>query len=380
MSNELRKPGWDKIEITRIANEHYSTWSEMFSIHDWSNDGKPENQIAATRIVETYGSVEKFVDMHDGGRAANPFLTPHAALEAQPNDVWLTSFYGFGPETWAMFGFTKEADRKGFLDVSQPGALVVVYGTKGLPKADAGKVLGVLQVSHLCGPGEAFVAHSEWAKKMEEFPEKWNYGVQVTRAWKIPEDCRPAIEDFAPATYSHGKAQAIGRYGSRLAREETQKLLGLIFEEVPVFNRPTLPSTIPATGAEAFNPSRPGPVSRNPYLVKESEGPKHLYILQMTGPTEHFIHEGAGSGEIIKVGFSVSPITRQKAFIAALPGNRIAWKILHSTFNEGREPFPTSAAALAGEKAMVDLFFLASADAIAKAWAIGNQMAREHKL
>jgi hypothetical protein len=384
-----RSPGWDKRAVNQIARDVYGSLRQMFDAHGWDTDGKTPGQVAPTRVKVAYGNVESFVGAHKNGILRNAILNPSAAIDNDPPDVWLTSFYGFTPENWAMFGFTVEADRRSFLEQSNPGDLVVIYGTKDLNTSDAGKVLGVIQVSHVIDTAQRFLSQEVWAKKLQSHPGKWNFGVQILRAWKVPIDCQPSIESFAPATYSHAKAQAIGRYGMRLALADIKSLKALALEEVSVLRLPAVTPTVLLPGSEALRPSRPGPISRNPYLVRESEGPKHLYILRMTGPTDHFVNETVGDREIVKVGFSVSPETRRRAFSAALPGSRIAWEILHSTFSEGNKPFPNSAAALAGEQAMVRLldkeghslggeFFVASKEAIDRAWSIGNQTAKGH--
>jgi hypothetical protein len=121
-------------------------------------------------------------------------------------------------------------------------------------------------------------------------------------------------------------------------------------------------------------------------MVREAEGPKHLYILRLHGDADRFLGYGSGGRSIIKVGFSMSPQTRRDAHNKALPACAFKWHIENSTFAEKRIPFPSSNHALAGEKVMKELldreakslggeFFLADQQAIGRAWKAAIQAA-----
>ena len=114
-------------------------------------------------------------------------------------------------------------------------------------------------------------------------------------------------------------------------------------------------------------------------MVREAEGPKHLYILRLHGDADKFLGYGASGHSIVKVGFSVSPQTRCNAHNSALPACAFEWKIEKSTCADGRLPFPSSRHALAGEGEMKKLlahegnslggeFFLAETASIDRAW------------
>lgn len=387
MNNDERSPGWDKRAVNLIAKEQYGGLRPMFDEHGWTTDGRIISQIAPTKVVETYGSIAAFELAHRFGKGGNAVLDPQAAILRKPPDVWLTSYYGFDPETWGLVTFTDPADRANFVEQSAPGALVVVYGTKSLKTKDAGRILGVQQVSHIVGPSEDFIEPTAWAAKQGRNPKSWNYGVQCTRAWRLPEEFRPLVDDFAPDTYSTNDARTIGRRGKRMTSREARTLLKLPFIEVPVYNGQPVELLPPQLGEIVLTPSKPGPVSQTPRMVREAEGEKHLYILKMRGELQHFIGEKPAGRRIVKVGFSVSPDSRRMAFDAALPGNRISWEVHRSTFKDGMPPFPSSKHALAGEKAMVNYlkengrslggeFFLASDDAIERAWSLGVKTAK----
>jgi len=390
MTNTNRKPGWDKKAINKIGTDYYGDLESMFDAHGWETNGKTFGQIAPTRVVETYGSVEVFVSAHELGKAGKLFLNPLAAIDLELPEVWLTSFYGFAPQYWGLLGFTYEKDRDNFIRDSKPGALIVCYGTKSLEKGMAGRVLGIQQVSHKVGDAKEFIAPAQWLEKVEEFPDKWNFGVECTRAWEIPEEWRPSIEEFANVTYSHDNAQTIARRCKRLTRAEAAKILDLTLREVPVYGGNPVEILPPTIGPVALKTSKAGPVSQQPFMVREAEGPKHLYVLSLNGDISPFFDGKIKCRKIVKVGFSVSPETRKMAFNAALPGDRIKWEVCRTTYEEDYAPLESSKPALAGEKAMKDFlekntkslggeFFLANDEDIDKAWKKAVSAARNWK-
>lgn len=390
MSAPTRKRGWDKKAINRIASEEYGGLPEMFELHGWATDGKTFGQIAPTRVVESYGSVAAFENAHVGGRNCNPLFNPLAAIKADPPNVWLTSYYGYDPENWGLLAFGSADDRAKFIRESDPGALVVVYGTKSLGTDEAGKVLGVQQVSHLVGPSEQFISPAAWAQKQSEARnrKRWLFGVQSTRAWYVVPESRPDIGTFADKTWSGSAGRAIGRYCKRMTKAEAQKLLSLDMFECSVFGGRPIETPSLEKGREAFKPSRPGPVSQSGFNVSESEGPKHLYILELTGDEiGSFVDGDLGKKKIVKVGFSKSPEVRCRCFNRALPGNQFEWLVSRSTHSEGVAPYPSSHHAKAGEQAMVRYldghgtslggeFFCAKPSFLREAWKIGKGEAK----
>jgi hypothetical protein len=90
----------------------------------------------------------------------------------------------------------------------------------------------------------------------------------------------------------------------------------------------------------------------------------------------------------VKIGMSVSPATRLDAFNAALPAGAYAWILIRSNTMDNRPAYENSKLGLEGEKRMREVlskegvslggeFFLASDDAIERAWAEGQKAVRE---
>ncbi len=411
MKNPERPPGWDAQAIGDIAAKHYGDLVGLYEAHGWPERGQAMMPAQQGHVAREYRTVEAFVAAHANGVEGNATLNPMATITADPPDVWLTSLYGFRPDQWGFLGFTLKRDQTHFLNASRPGALVVIYGAGGAhDAAERWRVLGIQQQSHLTGTkwgflspeaadGERIQAQADAdkepnaAKKAAVYNkrrDKWQYAVKAVRAWRIPPERRPTIQEFAPESYWPKRGTVIGAQGVKLSPADARRLLDLDIVEVPVYGGAPVEALIPGPAQRILSPSRPGPVSQTGYLVREAEGPKHLYILRLQGHEDHFLGYQADGGQIVKVGFSSSPSTRCDAYSRALPAGAFEWKIEHSTFEEGRNPYPSSRHALAGERVMKNWldghgkslggeFFLAGRGAIEHAWGAAKEAAEKWK-
>lgn len=59
-----RGPGWDAKEISRVANEYFGSFQAMFGHHGWPEKGTMMMRKVQTRVKETYGSIDAFVEKH----------------------------------------------------------------------------------------------------------------------------------------------------------------------------------------------------------------------------------------------------------------------------------------------------------------------------
>lgn len=318
-------------------------------------------------------------------------MSPEQAIQHDPPNVWLTSYYGFTPESWGMLGFTNENDRSYFLRESRPGALVVIYGVGDeIPEDERGRILGIQQVSHETGDAEQFISGAQWRRKQANTDTRgrWNYGVRATKAWVLAPEDRMPVNEFADQTYTPERGRIIGKRGIKLAHSEAIKLLQFDWAETSVYKGPQIDTLIPEPAKIAFSPSKAGPVSQTPHLTREAEGEKHLYMLRLVGNADHFLGRDAGGRSIIKVGFSRSPATRCEDHNRHLPHDAaFHWEVLLSTREEGEEPYPSSFHAGAGERVMKDIldedaqslggeFFLADEAEYDQAWYRGKRAAR----
>ena len=391
MMKQDRSPGWDKAAVNGIAKKDYGSLQQMFEAHGWAKDGRTYGQIAPTRVVSVYGSVEAFVSAHENGVSGNSLQHPYAAIEAKMPNVWLTSFYGFDPEDWGSLGFSTEQRRQEFIDATHAGVLVVVYNSlQGDPHWR--RVVGILQCSHEKGYSKDFISPAAWQTKRENSKsrDKWNYAVKVKRAWRVAPEAMPLVTDFAPEATRSGAWQHIGARGVGLTRAEVRKIGDLLLQEVNVYGEANIVGSVAVSGKDALKTSKAGPVSKNSFVVTESEGPKHLYILTLRGDVDALLGKSAKGRLIVKAGFSKSPELRCDAFNKALPACAFRWEVSHTSVSLNSAPYPCSEHAKIGEKLMHELlckpdcgeslggeFFLAEPKQVEKAWLKGNQAARD---
>lgn len=346
---------------------------------------------APARVVEAYGSIKAFEELHQPGE----LMFPIEAIRSDPPNVWLTSFYGFGPEEWGLLGFTDRKMRTSFVNRSQPGVLVVVYGGREAPEAEQDKILGILQCSHRIGMAEQFMSPVAWERKEQNSRDakSWNFAVKATRAWRVAPETWMDVATFAPETYSAARARAVGAWGMQLKRTEAERILKLDLQEVDVYGETPIEVRAPNSALEVLAPSKAGPVSQCPFIVTEAEGPKHLYILKLQGDTDTFLGDASDGRPILKAGFSKNPQTRCDDHNRTLPGRcAFHWEVLFSGMLSGYDPYPSSEHAKTGERAMQRVlgrwpagcslggeFFLATDSLIEEAWSAGNLAAKEYR-
>ena len=319
-------------------------------------------------------------------------MDPLEAINADQPNVWLTSLDGFGPEEWGLLGFTLERMRVHFIKNSQPGALVVIFGSPKAEVAMRRKIIGLQSCSHTEGHATEFMSAKAWNEKEANPATKgrWNYAVKATRAWRVTPETRMPVDEFAPITYEPKRGRFLGSQGMRVKHSEATRLLTMDLVESSVFGEPPLAGAVPGPAVEILRPSKPGPVSQISFVTRESEGPKHLYVLDLVGDASRFLGYAADDRVIVKVGFSRSPETRRDDHNRALPQGAYVWRVNRSTFHEGDVAYPTSGHALAGERAMKDFleqaarslggeFFLGTRDVIDEAWERGKAAAAAYQ-
>ncbi|WP_029058486.1 hypothetical protein [Stappia stellulata] len=354
----------DMREIERIAVDTYDGLPEMARAHGWSPEIAQSAEAAQRAIVDTYGSLDVFRRAHAG----DAYPDPETLINVDPPRVWLTSTWGFQPEDYGSFGFSDFDKRRSFLEEIRPGDLLVIYCTKVKgPPAQRGRVPGLLQLSGRAGIAQRFISPVEWKKRPVDplLRDRWQHAVEAVRAWIIsPDSAWPTIEQFAPTTYRTSRARHIAKCPVRVTTDEARRLFDFNLREVSVYPNSGLPSddadgeACPAR--EALRPSKPGPVSQHPTEHKEAEGPKHLYVMRLTGSPFDFLdpsslpeRDDSAELQIFKVGFSHSPKTRCDAINAGLPRDALfRWEIFVSGSGVYGAPLPSSKEARIGEDAM----------------------------
>jgi hypothetical protein len=89
--------------------------------------------------------------------------------------------------------------------------------------------------------------------------------------------------------------------------------------------------------------------------VGETDGPKHLYILELRGNIAQYLGRSADAVEgkaIIKVGFSKSPLSRRDQIQSAYPKGQFEWAVVRPITIPEHAPYSNANVAIAGEDAM----------------------------
>jgi hypothetical protein len=309
--------------------------------------------------------------------------------------VWLTSLWGFSPESWGCIGFTEKRGLEFFLRQSDSETfLVAIYVTRNRgPEGMRGKVVGFYEITRQRGSVADFVAGDLLARlEAEGARGKWTYSLKASRAWSIIEEDWQPVETLFPKSYSVEKARYIGAQGVMIQPDEAEKLLSLTVYEVPVYGQTGKIDSVVTTMQEVVKPSKAVYPSQEPYWVGETDGPKHLYILHLTGDISAYLrrppHELEGM-QIIKVGFSRSPLGRRDQIQSAYPLGAYKWQVLHPKEIPADPPYPNAAVAIAGEDAMKRRlqegececlggeFFLANETFVTLAWGAGIEASRK---
>ncbi len=323
------------------------------------------------------------------------FVDPNEEHE-RGQAMWLTSFWGFDPANWGCIGFAEEWRRNKFLSQSRDGALVAIYVTRGKgPVNMRGKVVGILQLSHEVGPAKNFISGDAWARKQNdpESKDKWMYAVRATRAWRVVEEEWKDVDKIFSETYGSNNPELIGAQGVKLTKGEAEALGHLSVYEVPVYGQTGRTNSSLGSLESALSPSRAVPPATEPYWVGEVDGPKHLYILELTGDIATYLRRAPADVErkkIIKVGFSKSPTSRRDQIQAAYPAGQYKWEIALTGDLESAPPYPCAEVAIIGEDAMKRRlveegaeslgreFYLAEDWLVHKTWSAGKFAADEY--
>ena len=319
-------------------------------------------------------------------------MTGHAILDSFEG-AWITSLWGWSPDTWGCWAFSQEGRRDTFLQQEGFPFLVVNYVTENAPSSLAdglhGKVVGFYEITDTFGHRDEFTHPS--FRSLE--PGKWQYALKASRAFEILPEYRPTIREFDPSIRSEGRELPVAKHGAKLPSNSFQLLKTYPIREVPVFGC-SVPVDAGILTAGSTNNKGKGYVSGGAHsgggysVPPESDSEKELYILRLNGDEKTFLgYETHGKG-IFKVGLSISPETRRQCFNRAMPEGAYQWLVHRSTQADGHDRYPDFKAAEKGEMAMKKFladagyvtwlggeFYLADSETINTAWTVGRETA-----
>ena len=308
------------------------------------------------------------------------------------HDVWaedrtahITSFWGWGPEAWGTVGYSDSGRRDKIVQQTTDPFICVVYVTKTAPNAEPhlrGKVVGFYHVTHVSGDRDDFTApdHHELS------PKKWRYSLKATRAFEFLPEYRISIDEFDPTIAK--RAQSVSRYGEALSKGDRERLLKIPFREVAVYGVAQGYDDKIVFPKDKRGKVRGGNVNRSGYFVEGEpfDTEKELYILKLEGDVSAYLGTTSRDRVIVKIGLSVSPITRRDYFRKSMPEGAFRWQLYRSTRLDDHAPYPNFETAKTGEDAMKDHlasnadhlsgeFYASTAEVLNEAWEIGRRAA-----
>lgn len=308
--------------------------------------------------------------------------------------VWITSFWGWSPDTWGTVGFTQRGRRETVLQRSTDPFIVVGYVTKTAHDRNPdirgnldlrGKITGFYVVSHVKGHRNDFTA----TRHHERNPDQWVYSLKAIRAFSFVPEYRASIDDFDPTIAR--RARSVGSSGEELDEARIAKLRSIPYVEVTVFGGPEIifaDIQVPIQGPHMV---KSGPANRAGYTVsgEPPDTEKELYALVLNGDTSKFLGKPAQGQRIFKIGLSISPKIRLDAFQKTLPKGAFGWDLYRWTRGDGHKPYPNFEAAEAGERAMKEYlgkagrwlngeFYSATDSIFEAAWQAGRHAALAH--
>ena len=244
--------------------------------------------------------------------------------------VWITSFWGFSPESEGYLGFTRDGDREWLLRQLELGDLVMIYATASNSTAEdeRGKILGFLEVEpRRIRDTDRMSPDSRRWKVEAKVADRWTHALPVARAWRAID--MPSARTIAQETLRPGaNYQLIASRGALLTPTESEAALGIRVRPVPVWGG------IPLLGEELskiYVPSRGFPMSFGRREIITADGEHFLYALLLSGDPSAILsepaHELRGKA-IVKIGLAKSPAERCAALNASFPpAGRLRWKL-----------------------------------------------------
>ncbi|MCG8623036.1 MAG: hypothetical protein MJE68_13705 [Proteobacteria bacterium] len=329
--------------------------------------------------------------------------------------VYLTSLWGWTPETWGCVGFTNprreddsintrgETYRKNLFEKKKmtPKSVWVCYCTEGDEvRADLqGKVVGFYHI----GGKDKFGHRDDFSDPIhyDRASDKWESAIGALRAFSYIPEKRLSIDDLYENMRPYEK-QILGVWGREITndKEVINKLHNTPYIEEDVYQPRQKKDGRSVTGDVTTGITNPpnntgmvrgGPLGLGGYNVPARfKGLlRELYILRLAGDTDTWLGESANGQAIYKVGLSVSPATRLQDFQKTLPNGSFKWE-MHKTTSTGGNGSYSDKAALEGEYAMKIYlaenathlggeFYLASDSVINEAWQKGKDAASAYE-
>lgn len=224
------KPGGDQAAISRIANELYGGYPQMFDALGWEWVGSQVMTHSASLAKEHYGSIKQFVKAHK----SQPHIVSLFENYSTPN-VLITSMRSWEPELRGGWNIHGEPSRQAIIDKTDKTFLLVVYMAKrpnqeSLDVADV--VMGFLEVTH----EKAQRVDLDSAEARHSSGNAEAYSLRATRAFEFLPKHRPMVLDIVPdlRTAYPDMIRDLNK-GIALTENQLEKLSAIPYREVSLF-------------------------------------------------------------------------------------------------------------------------------------------------
>ena len=245
-------------------------------------------------------------------------------------DVWLTAFWGFDPESDGSYGFTAEVDQKRFLTAVSGRPLVAIYGAaaKETAAVNRNNFIGLLQIDLATIDGKKRLSAEAWQSRVDRGHEnKWLNAFAVKRAWR-PVNRVSVAQLFE--SYDSTQGQYIASYGKMLNQRDKDQLFSMSFVETSVFGEEPVPheDLSHPMKLDEFCPSKAFKKSFGDRTSSHEDGETYLYLMRLVGGAGALLDRGRSKGEIvIKVGVSNDVSRREDEINAGFPpASKVKWE------------------------------------------------------
>ncbi|MES0022130.1 MULTISPECIES: GIY-YIG nuclease family protein [unclassified Mesorhizobium] len=264
--------------------------------------------------------------------------------------VWLRAFWGFDPENEGYFGFTHEGDRKQFLNAANGGDWVLIYGgvNEHTAAEETRQALGFLELStELCLDVERMSPKAVQRRQDGEFEDRWNYGLVVTRAWRLLHNVH--IRNIAVEAYSNDFRFDRASRGVLLNTQETERALSYPIVEVNVYGQTPIETVdaFPTQAVKIFKPSVGIPPSFGSKTHTSEDGENILYLMEFTGSATYLLGDSPlySGNTLFKVGRSNDLKRRTCELNSGFPPPSVVkWKVVaNHKFQDGESAHESEA-------------------------------------
>jgi hypothetical protein len=207
--------------------------------------------------------------------------------------------------------FSKEGNRKSYLNRANPGALVCLVATKGknTKEEDKGRILGIVETGSALVNAESLILKMNGGKiSRRDYDEhgnfKWPYGVSLKKAWYFPE--KPIADDIIGRLNFSSVSGCELLSGEAARRVLRKKRTAAHLTDVELF--PTPPdSKDPPLNDSKNKPARGVPPAVSGYQVTRTKMTSFVYVLHFQGT------------DIFKAGWAFDVVARARDINQHIP-------------------------------------------------------------